>query len=254
MNHQLIGLRQYLAEATLHCHDYHQVVLPSMGNLELEVAGQGGCVRNGMGVFIPSGKRHAFLARGANRFVVVDLPAGQYGSDELAASFDRKVFFPIRPSVQGLIDYAAARLDTVALSDALMTHWTALLVDGLSESATLPTPRPELAALNRAMAFMRRHAAEAIQVPDVAAAAGVSVTRLHILFRRHCGLGPHAMLMQFRLDAARRLLVETPLSIADIAVRTGHGDQSSLTRRLRSALGMTPSALRRRAREGCVDP
>jgi transcriptional regulator GlxA family with amidase domain len=91
-------------------------------------------------------------------------------------------------------------------------------------------------------------------VADVAAAVGVSLTRLHTLFRKHFGRGPHALLMQWRVESARRLLQETHLSIAEIAVRTGHTDQSSLTRRLRSALGVTPAALRREARQRSIDP
>ena len=34
MNYCFVGIRKYLAESTLHRHEYHQIVLPRVGNLE----------------------------------------------------------------------------------------------------------------------------------------------------------------------------------------------------------------------------
>ncbi len=245
MNHCFVGIRKYLAESTLHRHEYHQIVLPRVGNLELEVEGQGGRVEHGVGAFIIAGARHAFLAKGANGFVVIDLPAG-HGNDPLACSFDRKAFFLIEPPVQGLIDYASAMLDRTSISTAIFMPWVELLMDGLAKGRSVPTL--ETQALGRAVAFMRAHVSKPIQITDVSAAAGLSATRLYALFRKYYGQSPHAALIQFRADAARRLLTQTNLSIAEIAVRTGHTDQSALTRRLRVTLGVTPAALRRAAR------
>lgn len=104
--------------------------------------------------------------------------------------------------------------------------------------------------LSRAMAFMRTHSAEPTRVADIAAAAGLSTTRLHALFRERLDTSPHAALARLRLDAAQRLLAGTSLSVAEIAVRTGHADQSALTRRLRLARGVTPAAFRRGIRTG----
>ena len=98
------------------------------------------------------------------------------------------------------------------------------------------------------MRFMRSHASKPIRVKDIAAEAGLSTTRLYDLFRRHYGQSPHATLTQYRVEAARWLLTETDLSIAEIAVRTGYADQSVMTCRLREALGLTPAALRRSIR------
>ncbi|WP_425995657.1 helix-turn-helix domain-containing protein [Caulobacter sp. DWR1-3-2b1] len=56
-----------------------------------------------------------------------------------------------------------------------------------------------------------------------------------------------------RLRAAQRLLSDTRLSIAEIAVRTGHWDQSALTRRMRGALGVTPGVWRKSRAESAID-
>jgi AraC-like DNA-binding protein len=242
MSSSVVTIRRYLAESTLHAHDYHQIVLPYVGNLELEAEGRGGLVKQGVGAFIVTGTSHAFLAKGTNGFLVIDLPR-TCGSNQLATSLDRQVFFPIDPPVQGLLDYATATLERNP-SCAIPEQWASLVIDSLKPGH--PVFRSaETNALGRATRFMRSHASRPIRVKDIAAEAGLSATRLHALFRRHYGQSPHAALTQYRVDVARRLLTHTDLPIAEIAVRTGHADQSALTRRLREALGSTPAALRR---------
>ena len=247
MSSNLISIRKYRAEATLHRHNHHQIVLPRVGNLELEVGGRGGRVEQGVGAFIVAGATHAFRAKGANGFLVIDLPVRQFDSEQLAWSFDKSAFFQIEPPVQGLLDYASATLERTKPSGTILAYWMMLLMDGIARSRPV-IPSSEILALNRAMAFIRFHAAKPIRVTDVCSAAGLSATRLHALFRKHYGQSPHATLVRLRVEAARQLLARTNLSIAEIAVRTGHGDQSALTRRLRLALGVTPAALRRAAR------
>jgi AraC-like DNA-binding protein len=247
MSNNLISIRKYRAEATLHRHDHHQIVLPRVGNLELEVAGRGGRVEQGVGAFIVAGATHAFRAKGSNGFLVIDLPDRHFDSEQLAWSFDKSAFFPIEPRVQGLLDYASATLERNKPSGTILAYWMMLLMDGIAQGRPV-IPSSEILALNRATVFMRIHASKPIRVTDVCGAAGLSVTRLYALFRKHYGQSPHAALLQFRVEAARQLLVRTNLSIAEVAVRTGHGDQSALTRRLRRALGVTPAALRRAAR------
>jgi AraC-like DNA-binding protein len=244
MNTNLISIRKYRAEATLHRHDHHQIVLPRVGNLELEVGGRGGRVEQGVGAFIVAGSTHAFLAKGTNGFLVIDLPVRDFDSEQFAWSFDKNAFFPIEPPVQGLLDYASATLERTEPSGMILAHWMMLLMDGIAQGRPV-TPSAEILALNRAMLFMRNHALKPIRVTDISSAAGLSVTRLYALFRKHYGQSPYGALVQLRVEAARQLLVRTNVSIAEIAVRTGHGDQSALTRRLRLALGVTPAALRR---------
>lgn len=245
MSSSVVTIRRYLAESTIHRHDHHQIVLPYIGNLELEADGRGGIVKHGIGAFIVTGTKHAFLAKGTNGFLIIDLPCAG-GSDQLAALFERKVFFPIDAPVQGLMDYATATLEQNP-SFAISEQWAPLLADSLAPKCAVFCS-PETNALRRATRFMRSNASKPIRVRDIAAEAGLSITRLHLLFRQHYGQSPHAALTQYRVELARWLLTQTSLSVAEIAVRTGHADQSALTRRFREALGVTPAALRRAAR------
>jgi AraC-like DNA-binding protein len=82
----------------------------------------------------------------------------------------------------------------------------------------------------------------------MARAAGVSVSRLHGLFREELASSPHAWLLAHRIGRACEWLASTATPIAEIALRAGFSEQSALTRALRKATGMTPAAYRREHR------
>jgi AraC-like DNA-binding protein len=235
--HQL-SLRRYDDEVRLHQHDFHQIVLPRAGALHLDIDGRGGVVAHGRGAFIPAGSDHAFRARGPNSFVVLDVPAQ-------AVPGVVSPFFVISPPLQHLLDFlgdAGAQDDDIPA--AMREPWAALLL------ATLTGPPPvrpgtEQAIVERALRHMRRYLDRDLTVGDIARAAGAGPTRLYRLFRDRLGRTPHDTLAELRLDVAQHLLAATSLPIAEIARRTGHADQSTLTRRLRRSRGVTPAAYRR---------
>src|SRR3546814_15875870 len=70
----------------------------------------------------------------------------------------------------------------------------------------------------------------------------ISVRTLELLFRQAHATGPGTYCLRLRLQAARRLLLDTPLSMQAVAVRCGFGSHSALSRILRQHFRVTPSA------------
>lgn len=107
-------------------------------------------------------------------------------------------------------------------------------------------------AVRRAVAFLEEHAASAVSVPDVAAAARVSVRSLQALFRRHLGVTPLEHLHAIRLEAARRDLLALDISkrghsVREVAVAWGFGNSGRFARMYAARFGERPSdTLRRR--------
>lgn len=245
MDELTIETRTYQRDSNSHAHDYHQIVMPFRGRLELDFGHSGGHVCAGIGAMIPAGARHAFLAKGDNAFLVMDMP-GEYAS-QLAFARSTGTFFPIGASLQGLLDFATSQSQH-RLPAHLRNAWAHLTLD--SVNATPDRHDTIDIAIRRAVAFMRERLAEPIRTGDIAAAAGLSLTRLHSAFRHRLALTPHAHLASLRLDAAERMLMFTSHSIAEIAIRTGHADQSAMTRALRRERGQTPAEIRRGMRGG----
>ncbi|WP_083469202.1 AraC family transcriptional regulator [Methylobacterium variabile] len=122
------------------------------------------------------------------------------------------------------------------------------LVEGLRHhlGVAAPGPRadggPEVA--ERAMAYIRAHAATAFGLDDLTRAAGAADRfQLARSFRRRFGTSPHACLVEMRLAHARALL-RAGVPPAEAALAAGFSDQSHLGRWFRRAYGLTPAAYR----------
>jgi AraC-like DNA-binding protein len=223
------------------------VVLPWRGALEMEIAERGGHVMQGTGAFIVAGTTHTFCANSNNQFVVADIPAHNMAIlHRTAEHFVTNPFFSINAEIQGLLDFMAARIARNHVSGEALIAWGQLLTHSLADGRREPDQHRQ--KVDQALAFMREHLEQPLSICQIALACGVSESRLYALYKECLGKSPHTCLTEMRLRCAKRLLVQTDLSIAEVAVRTGHADQSALTRKLRIVDNITPAAYRRKAR------
>ncbi|WP_321332903.1 AraC family transcriptional regulator [Breoghania sp.] len=102
------------------------------------------------------------------------------------------------------------------------------------------SPHPGLA---RARDYIDAHLGEAMDLATLAAIAGLS--RHHFLraFRKTYGQAPHAFLLDRRVHAARRLLLND-VPPPQVAAACGFYDQSHLNRVFKGRMGITPGAFR----------
>jgi AraC-like DNA-binding protein len=85
----------------------------------------------------------------------------------------------------------------------------------------------------------------ALRLSTVAKHANLSPWYLARILKRRTGLGFVEHLRRVRVSAARQLLVQTPLSIKEIAAAVGYAHPNQLGRHFIRTLGMTPSSFRR---------
>jgi AraC-like DNA-binding protein len=236
-----LHLRSYGELAEPDRHDHGQLVLPLSGALLLEVEGRTGRLDPLHAGFVPPHAWHNQGGDTGNRSIIVDIGTADLAPGAGERLYERP-FAPLGPASRKLIEFMALMLkaDSGRAPPSVVQGWVPLLVDTL----TLDAPRPA----SRLAALLARIEAEpglAWPTDAMARAAGVSVSRLHALFREEQDTTPHAWLLAHRLACAREWLASTPLSIAEIALRAGFSEQSALTRALRKATGMTPAAYRR---------
>ena len=83
-----------------------------------------------------------------------------------------------------------------------------------------------------------------LTLPKLAEVARLSVFAFVRSFKTSTGLPPHRYILRRRVERAKLLLADAALSIADVALRCGFGDQSAFTTTFRRLTYQTPSAYR----------
>lgn len=100
--------------------------------------------------------------------------------------------------------------------------------------------------IREAMEYLIRHLAEPILLDDLAAACGLSASRLSHLFRAQAGLTPQQFLEGQRLHRARQLLELTQRAVSAIATEVGYENPFYFTLRFKRATGLSPRDYRKK--------
>jgi AraC-like DNA-binding protein len=106
-----------------------------------------------------------------------------------------------------------------------------------------------LPAVERVLALMRSRLGEPLALEDLAAEVYLSPFHFSRVFRQVTGAPPGEFLGALRLDAARRLILTTPLSVTEVCYEVGYASLGSFTSRFTQHVGVPPAALRRLAAE-----
>lgn len=105
------------------------------------------------------------------------------------------------------------------------------------------------AGLAGALAVMEANISAPLARPAIAAYAGVSPRHLDRLFVQHLGTGFALHYRRIRLEQARRLMRQSPLSVTEIAMATGFSSAAHFSRSYRAQFGHNPAVERRGAGE-----
>ena len=102
-------------------------------------------------------------------------------------------------------------------------------------------------AVERVIAAMRSHVADALSLAEMAEIAYLSPFHFNRVFRSFTGTPPGEFLAALRLDAAKRLLLTTSLSVTDVCFDLGYASLGTFTQRFKTHTGLSPLQLRQLA-------
>ncbi|HWQ11630.1 MAG TPA: AraC family transcriptional regulator [Roseiflexaceae bacterium] len=105
------------------------------------------------------------------------------------------------------------------------------------------------AVVERVLQLMRARLHEPLALEDLAAEAHLSQFHFSRVFRQVTGSPPGEFLGALRLEAARRLLLTTGLSVTEVCYEVGYASLGTFTTRFTRQVGAPPAALRRLAAE-----
>jgi AraC family transcriptional regulator len=112
---------------------------------------------------------------------------------------------------------------------------------------TIPIFRGGLAPwqMRRSTELLDAHLDGNLTVQELADACGLSLGHFARAFKTTFGKPPHRWLTERRLDKAKDLIINTPLSLSEIAAHCGFADQSTLSRSFKRMHGTGPGIWRR---------
>lgn len=108
-----------------------------------------------------------------------------------------------------------------------------------------PAPRPDV--VETTLQYLHGNFTRAINLTVLATVARVSATHLAHRFRSRMGISPMRYLQQLRVEAGKRLLSTTDLSIQDVARRIGFDDPLYFSRILKRQTGCSPLNFRKQS-------
>jgi LacI family transcriptional regulator len=155
-------------------------------------------------------------------------------------------------------------LSTIDQPAEQIGYEAALLLDGMMHGKRVPK-RPRLFPPTRivvrhstdilaiddemvrdALRLIRERAHNGVRVSEVVRELAVARRALEQRFVRLVGRTPAAEIRRVRIEEAKRLLVDSDRSIADIGRASGFGHQDLFSRVFRRGVGVTPSQFRKR--------
>jgi LacI family transcriptional regulator len=166
-------------------------------------------------------------------------------NEELVCKLAYPPLSSVVPDARSIGYEAAALLDRLMKGEPEPT--TQLSIPPVEVATRLSTDVNAIADpdVAEAMRFIREHACEGISVADVLSRVPISRSVLQRRFRNLLGRSIHAVIAGVKLQRAKQLLVETDLSLAVIAKRTGFSHVEYLCAAFRQAVGLPPGSYRR---------
>ncbi|MBS0663623.1 MAG: helix-turn-helix transcriptional regulator [Verrucomicrobia bacterium] len=115
----------------------------------------------------------------------------------------------------------------------------------VDDNAITSTPSLPGFKLRRIIEWMTENMADDFSLAKLAKQAGLSEFHFTRLFKRATGVPPLQYQIKIRMDAARRLLRESELSVITIANQVGYSTPSHFAQVFRKETGLTPRDYRR---------
>ncbi|APU15158.1 GlxA family transcriptional regulator [Actinoalloteichus fjordicus] len=137
-------------------------------------------------------------------------------------------------------DHGAAVSNEVARGTVVSPHREG----GQAQFIRRPVPPSRSSSTGPARTWALERLDRPLTLRELAAQGSMSVRTFTRRFREEVGISPVQWLTQQRVEAARRLLEETDLSVDQIASASGFGTATSMRQHLQAVVGVSPTAYR----------
>ncbi len=232
-----LTIRSYSPVVKTHEHNFHQIVIPLHGVIEITVNHTPGSVGVGQSVIIQKSIEHDFYAGLQSRFLVADL-------DDLPdnARNQKSPFAAISNTMQKYCLFVESQLQH-SQSKTLQETMLSMFKQLLAEQDFVPKIDSRI---SQVLAYIENHIHTECSLAELADKANLSVSHFKAEFKKQTGLPSSKYLLQRRMEKARALLMNTDIPIQIIAEKAGYPNPSAFSRRFAAYFGEPPRQFKSR--------
>ena len=179
------------------------------------------------------------------RFLNLPPPQGQRLVRALLSLSPRHFRAPrhLKAHLERIFEAFEREADPFRLAD--IQNWALRFILDTLRAAPARAVHPLSAAIRRALAYEEEHLSDGgLWIPELAAAAGLSVSHFKAQFKREVGLTPGNHLVQRRIERAQALLRASAASITNVAMQTGFASSQYFATAFKRYTGLTPGQYR----------
>lgn len=229
-----LSIRSYSKQTVGHTHNFHQLVLPLSGVINISAGEISGKVAPGECVVIRGGTEHHFTAEEQARFVVADLHSLPDNISSASASVFRvsKPMSALLEFVESQLEYRVSKHVELSMMD---TFIAVLSEQQQGHSLDL--------RIRNVIDYIDSRLDQPLDVSQLAKVACISATQFKKLFREQMGQTPARYITKLRMEKARALIIHTDMPLQHVAEAVGYQDFSAFSRRFSQFFGLSPSRL-----------
>lgn len=218
-----------------HTHDYHQILMPLMGDIRMIIGNQTIRVSYGEALVIRKDVYHQFQAREDFRFLVANIENIEFLQlplDEIHFAMDEKTLLYISFVEKQLISTHNQKIEEIMLE--LLKE----LLGTIKMSKRLDT------RLTAVVHTLKSNIDTNHTVKSLAEIACLSESQFKVLFKEHLGCTPNAYITNLRMQTALGLILNTDTPITIVAEKCGYDNVSAFIHRFSTVYHQTPYRLR----------
>lgn len=221
--------------------DFYSVIYVLKGQMELEYEGERMLVKENEAVLLDFRRSHAYWSASDTMEkweMLFDGNASEAFYRQIAGEGGQ--IFKVTGKLHRTLERLMSELDAPFPQDhtiSLLIHTMFCnMIDQKTENLSPP--------VEEAIEFINSRYGGPLQISEIAGHVSLSRYYFTRLFRKETGRTPNEYLANVRINAAKEMLTDKILTIAEIAERCGFANTSHFTRFFREKTGQTPAAFR----------
>ena len=230
-----LSIRSYTRQTRGHSHDFHQIVLPLRGAINIEVGSYTGKVIPSECVVVKTNEKHYFSAEENAKFIVVDtdlLPENVFHSSQIV--------FSISSPLLAFLEFSESQLRYQINPEVERLMFDTFYK--LLEQQNLFVQYD--ARIREVVAYIHHNFSNNLSVEVLADISCLSATQFKKNFKSQTSQTVTEYITKIRMQKAQALLLHTDSPIAIIAELVGYTDVSAFSRRFSKYFGIAPSKLK----------